>query len=380
MHPDLQQILHSCFFIILVIFVISASAKMVDFAGQISGSAYGNKMSAKATTIGVRYIPGVSIQQNIVDNFSIDTEFLLNMYSMHNLDFSESASKVKPYRFWARFATSQFQVRIGLQKINFGSAMLLRPLMWFDRIDPRDPLQITDGVYALLLRYYFLNNANIWLWGVYGQDQTKGLEVFATKEHSGEFGGRMQVPLMNGEIAASYHHRDIEPTTMIYNKPRFRSENRYALDGKWDLGVGVWFEAVLIHQNVDLVKFRYRKLMNLGMDYTFAVGNGLHALSEFFLYDVSGKVMDFVETMKISALMMDYNLGLFDQILTLVYFDWKSHDFYRFATWRRTLDKWSFNLSLFWNPEKNSIYNMYSNNLNSEFSGKGIQLMAIFNY
>ena len=162
---------------------------------------------------------------------------------MHHFDFSESANKVKPYRFWVRFATSQFQVRIGLQKINFGSAMLLRPLMWFDRIDPRDPLQITDGVYAILLRYYFLNNANIWLWGVYGQNQRKGMEVFPTKENSGEYGGRIQVPLMNGEIATSYHHRDIDPTAMVLNAPRFRSENRYALDGKWDLGVGLWFEA-----------------------------------------------------------------------------------------------------------------------------------------
>jgi len=54
-----------------------------------------------------------------------------------------------------------------LQKINFGSATLFRLLMWFDRIDPRDPLKLTDGVYGLLLRYYFHNNTNIWLWGLY---------------------------------------------------------------------------------------------------------------------------------------------------------------------------------------------------------------------
>ena len=70
----------------------------------------------------------------------------------------------------------------GLQKINFGSAVLLRPLMWFDSLDPRDPLQLTDGVYAVLLRYYFPNNANLWAWALYGNDSPKGWESAATAE------------------------------------------------------------------------------------------------------------------------------------------------------------------------------------------------------
>ena len=67
-----------------------------------------------------------------------------------------------------RYSSDQFELRLGLQKINFGSASMLRPLMWFDQMDPRDPLHLTDGVWGLLARYYFLNNANIWLWGLYG--------------------------------------------------------------------------------------------------------------------------------------------------------------------------------------------------------------------
>ena len=53
-----------------------------------------------------------------------------------------------PTAAWLRLSTSRFEARVGLQKINFGSATLFRPLMWFDSLDPRDPLQITDGVYA----------------------------------------------------------------------------------------------------------------------------------------------------------------------------------------------------------------------------------------
>ncbi len=353
------------------------SAQTADFVGQISGSAYINGLSADETMIGVRYIPNLSLQKNISDDFNIDTEFSLNMYSTHRLDFSNYKNDVKPYRLWIRLATSQFQVRIGLQKINFGSAMLLRPLMWFDRIDPRDPLQITNGVYAVLLRYYFLNNTNIWLWGIYGQDQTKGLEAIPTKKNSGEYGGRVQVPFMNGEIAASYHHRNINPAAAIFpsahNDSGFHQENRYAVDGKWDIGVGFWFEYVWLHQNIDWQNFRNRKLLNVGMDYTFAFGNGLHALSEFFVYDA-------YPAMKMSALLLDYNLGILDQFMTIVYFDWKNHDFYRFATWRRTLDKWSLNLSFFWNPNQNNLYELYSKDMNNTFSGKGIQFLLVFNY
>ncbi|GAI27146.1 unnamed protein product, partial [marine sediment metagenome] len=59
--------------------------------------------------------------------------------------------------------------------------------MWFDRIDPRDPLQLTDGVYGLLLRQYFLNNANIWVWGLYGNDDLRGWEYLPSEAKSVEF-------------------------------------------------------------------------------------------------------------------------------------------------------------------------------------------------
>jgi hypothetical protein len=73
-------------------------------------------------------------------------------------DFNSFSSNgdIKPYRLWARYSTSQLEIRAGLQKINFGSANILRPLMWFDQMDPRDPLQLTDGVWGILGRYYTL--------------------------------------------------------------------------------------------------------------------------------------------------------------------------------------------------------------------------------
>ena len=35
----------------------------------------------------------------------------------------------------------------------------------------------TNGVNALLGRYYFNNNANIWLWGLYGNEDPRGFDI-----------------------------------------------------------------------------------------------------------------------------------------------------------------------------------------------------------
>lgn len=32
----------------------------------------------------------------------------------------------------------------------------------------REPSQLTDGVYGVLVKYYFQNNANLWAWGLIG--------------------------------------------------------------------------------------------------------------------------------------------------------------------------------------------------------------------
>lgn len=131
---------------------------------------------------------------------------------------TESASyegEVKPYRGWIRLSTEKFELRLELQKISFGSAMLFRPLMWIDRIDPRDPLQLTDGVYAVLARYNFLSNANIWLWGLYGNNDTKGWELSPTEKKTLEYGGRAQSPLWTGEFGVTYHHRRADLSALI---------------------------------------------------------------------------------------------------------------------------------------------------------------------
>jgi hypothetical protein len=243
--------------------------------------------------------------------------------------------------------------------------------MWFDRLDPRDPLQITDGVYGLLLRYYFVNNTNIWIWGLYGNEKTKGWEAIPTQEGSVEYGGRLQIPLFTGELAVTYHHRQI-----VIGKPS--PENRYALDGKWDIGIGIWIEGTLTHQENELLITPWQRAISTGLDYTFDLGNGLYILGEHFNLSRTQKALSPGHDINFSAFLIRYPLGLLDEITGIFYYDWENKELYRFLSWQRTYDRWRINLIGFWNPENFQIYPTASGN--NPFVGTGFQVTIIFNY
>jgi hypothetical protein len=253
--------------------------------------------------------------------------------------------------------------------------------MWFDRIDPRDPLRITDGVYGLLLRYYFLNNSNIWLWGLYGNEGTKGWEFIPTAKEHLECGGRIQVPFFKGEIALTYHHRQIDLKKGLIPIPAddpIVPEDRIAFDGKWDIGIGLWVEGSLMRQDSTALAYQWTQSLNIGLDYTFGIGNGLHVLGEHFILESSKNAFKKGEGIDFSALSLNYPLGLLDTISGIFYYDWGNKNFYRFINWQRTYDKWSFYVMGFWNPESFQIYqNQPESNL---FAGKGFQIMVVFNH
>jgi len=373
-------------FLLSLILLFFSSALPLSFStkGQVIGWLTGNAKKSIKPMIGLRYIPTFSLAKTFEQDFALDLEFSLNAYGttrFHAVDDIRTDGEINPYRLWFRFATSQFEARIGLQKINFGSAMLLRPLMWFDRIDPRDPLQLTDGVYGLLFRYYFLNNANVWFWGLLGNDEPKGWEVLASVKDIPEFGGRIQIPLANGEAAVTYHHREIETKGLLQPIALDTShipENRYALDGKWDIGVGIWFEAAMVHQNTQALPYPWQRAFNVGLDYTLGWGNGLNVMGEHFVMAASQEAWNSGETVEFSALALNYPLGLLDTLTGIFYFDWKNDDLYSFFRWQRTYDRWSINVMAFWNPERFEIYQVGGDN--NLFAGKGIQIMIVYNY
>jgi hypothetical protein len=254
--------------------------------------------------------------------------------------------------------------------------------MWFDSIDPRDPLQITEGVYAILMRYYFLNNANIWFWGLYGNDKPKGWELHPTQDKTVEFGGRAQYPVPAGELGLSYHQRrlqlnpDIFPVDLLGIQTAM--ENRIGIDGRWDIEIGIWGEFVLSRQDNSLLPYEWRRLSNIGADYTFGIGNGLHLLAEYFKSEEAEEAFGRGDGFSLTALSFNYPIGVVDQCEGIFYYDWENENFYRFLNWRRVYDRWTFFLMLFWNPDQALAFPNQTGINN--FSGKGFQLMLVFNH
>lgn len=338
-----------------------------------------NDGSPSTPRFGLRWQPALSLALPLGGKWKLDGEFTVDVSlsgAAPGWRSPETDGDVDPYRLWLRLSASRFEARLGLQKINFGSATLFRPLMWFDRIDPRDPLQLTNGAWGLLLRYYFRGNANAWLWGLYGNTDPKGWETLPTARHKPEFGGRLQIPLFSGEAAASAHFRRSAATGDLDGPAT--NESRFALDGKWDIGVGLWAEASLAHQKIPAAAFPWQRSLALGLDYTFALGNGLYLLAEqFFSQATTAPLGAAAGGLSFSALLARYPLGLLDSLSAIVYFDWRDEKSYNFLSWQRTTDRWQFHVMVFWNPRQPARLQGPSGA--GLFAGRGAQLLAVWN-
>ena len=87
-----------------------------------------------------------------------------------------------------------------------------------------------------------------------------------------EYGGRFQTFVPKGEAAISYNFRKaglIESNDLSgYETP----EHRIGFDLKLDLGFGLWTETTYIHKLKNIGLLTNQFLLNLGIDYTFALG------------------------------------------------------------------------------------------------------------
>jgi hypothetical protein len=370
---------------LMVCVVQSAMSQTEELHGQASGWLGANNENSQSAQGGFRYIPDLLLEHKLSDQLDANVELSLNAFTTARYANNGSPAydgTIKPYRGWIRISTDKFEVRVGLQKLNFGSAMLFRPLMWFDRVDPRDPLQLTDGVYAALARYYFQNNANLWLWALYGNNDTKGWELSPTEKKTLEYGGRAQSSLWTGELGVTYHHRRADLSSLIPVHTESASlitpEDRLGLDGKWDIGIGAWFETTLTRQTSDVLPVNYQRQWTLGADYTFAIGSGLYAATEYFRTDNPSEPFSSAEGAGFSALSLNYPVGVVDQVSTILYRDWKNQEWYRLATWQRTYDNWVFYLIGFCNPQNIQIYRSQAGG--NPFAGTGVQVMVVFNH
>ncbi len=373
-------------YILLLLTVTGFSLKGQDstrFSGQLSSWLNINSGNDLPLQGGLRYIPQFDYSTGAKHQRIFDTEISANIYGnagLHPFDTLSSSGRIKPYRVWIRYSSEQFELRIGLQKINFGSAMMIRPLMWFDQLDPRDPLQLTDGVWGVLGRYYFLNNANVWLWGLYGNSGVRGWETIPVNRKIPEFGGRVQLPLPTGEMAFTYHHRIADSEDMgsgitPYNKI---PENRFGFDAKLDLKAGVWIEGSYTQKMKDLGIYTNQLAMTAGIDYTFGIGGGLYVACEQLLASYDEKPFGFQNKISFSLVTLNYPIGIFDRLSAIVYYNWTDDSVYNFLSWQRQFDKVMLYFMAYWNPETFLLPSQESSQ--NIFAGKGIQIMFVLNH
>ncbi len=373
---------YSACLVLLVAAFVGASAATFEFNGRASGWLVASWDTSFLGQVGLRYLPEARVSVPVRGQLEFDAEASINAFTTADVRSRACslAARLKSYRALVRVSTPRFYARAGLQKINFGSAMLLRPLMWFDRVDPRDPLGLTDGVYGLLGRYYFQNNINIWAWGLLGNSSPKGWEVYGSERWTPEPGARVQFPVPRGEVGITGHHR---VASVVYGGPpplptdtSSAAETRVGLDGKWDVGVGLCFEAMVGKMSSDHVPYAWQRMATVGLDYTFGIGSGLGVTAEHMLVGGADEPFGRGTDAQFSALAVSLPLGLLDNLRAIVYFDWTNRDLYSFLGWQRTTDNWMFSLSAFANPDRPAA----TGRPGAGAAGKGLRFDVVFNH
>ena len=320
----------------------------------------------KLNKIGIElnYKPKIAFDLYQQENYLFDIEFSYDF----NLNYKSSNDSVreitgKPYRGWLRYSTSQAELRVGLQKINYGPAQILRSLQWFDNINPHDPTKTTEGVKAFLGRYYFINNANIWLWGIWGDPGEVSFDKFFYEEDNLEFGGRIQYPFKYCEAGFSTHH---SPTDLLI----FNTVTKYGLDLRWDLALGFWIESCInVYENLE--DKSYSRLSTVGTDYTIGIGNGIYCLFEHqYFSDLKEDIWEPTDRSGASSLLISYPLGMFDSVRTILSYNWQFELSNLFISYNRNYDYLSIYLNLFWNSDQSDYPD---NSINQDT--KSVQLM-----
>lgn len=367
----------------MLFFALNSNAQNeFNFDGQLSGVANYSPQNDQYGLLNLRYLPELNYDWKLDTNHSLYFEASANLYgslSFFKNDSLHADGNISPYRIYARFSGKQYQIRLGLQKIDFGSAMILRPLQWFNEIDPRDPLAITDGVIAGLGRYYFSNNANIWFWILYGNENPRGFDILKSNPTDIEIGGRIQTPLPKGEIALSYHNRRADASN-YFPDPEYSEipENRIGIDGKWDLGIGLWFEGAYIHSSKNIGVYTNQTLITLGMDYTFALGSGLNVVVEHLVSGYEEAHIGFDNSYNTTALNISYPIGFFDNLSFFTTYTWEENATSLFLNYQHDFRRVSGYFMAYYNPDSTSTIN--NDEFISTFAGPGLRVMIVFNH
>ncbi len=394
-------------FLILLSFsmLIAANKGLQSLRLKGTVTAYGSAFSNFQS--GGQFIPVIDGDfLSDTSRYIADFEFSADTYVRYDT-VDQFTAGIRPYRGWVRLAGNQFELRLGLQKITFGKAQLLRTLSWFDILDPRDPLGLTTGVFAERFRYYFpRSNANIWLWAI--QEDLSTSSFYLPLDYDGlrlasQYGGRVELPLFEGELGLSFNYKTVSADTLTISDltgpgvdislyDPLAKRYQYGIDGKWDRGIGIWFEGAYISERSDFILFAADAYMTteimmftLGMDYTLNIGNGLMIIAEY-MGDVIRTEVDLgsgedhsITFLNFAGLMLNYPLGIFDSIGLMGFMDLDNTKIYTYLFWQRQYDNLTLRLSgALTNFDQDAT--LFPGQSTGGSLGNMIQLMAIYDF
>lgn len=336
----------------------------------------------------VGYIPSLSWSKSLGTLRSVDLEAAYRWSALLDGAMGQGEAGTYDsgnlYRLWGRFATESLELRLGLQKIAFGPGRVLRPLMWFDTFDIKDPTGQTEGVGALRMRWFLHPELTAWLWIVRPDHIQKNM-----------LGGRLDFGGKHGNLALTFHHRENTSNLDYAGRPLLLHESgeyRVAVDARWDGFMGLWTEAVHTFgsQGIHNTKPSSISYAMVGGDYTLPWLEGIYVMLEH-LYsrsDIELRSPDtdivnrLLEEKHLTILMASVPWGLFNSVMGLVSYDWENQRQSNFLMWQRTYDAISFNLIIYSNPQRADYQPEYQIALPETLTGfgDGIQFMIVFNH
>lgn len=342
------------------------------FKGQLSGyGSYTTSMTQSTFPTNFRYLPELNF------NFyhgSTRLGFDLGpQASIMTKGLKNHESRLDPYRTVIRLDSPRDQFRLGLQKINFGPGQVLRLLQWFDEVDIKDPLSLSPGVWAAMYRRFMTARLDLRIWVVHDQE-TPLRKLYNplfpdTKSKPLDLGGRMEILTGSGTIGISMHALDPLELTDTFQ------EMRSALDGRWDMGIGFWFESILSRTTLPGSKVITAEAVMAGSDYTLGIGNGLYTSVEVALWftDATGNHEHIASALSFTA---NYPVGLNDAIsfyITALDRKGETMQLAPFAGWRHTIGNWMIFVSVFDYPSSFSFDDAIP-------GGRGVQVFLAYDH
>ena len=359
---------------VLCITSVNIIAQSVAFKGQMWGSLLrGDDPPIGRSNFEQKwgYIPVFSYTKDLANNSLLDLEWAHKLGKVYAGDYS-IGSLDAPYRLWFRYSSDLFEARLGLQKISFGPAMILRSLSWFDTIDIKDPTGQTDAVEALRLRVFPSNSIGLWLWSIKNEQDTLS------------FGGRTELSINAGEFGFTYHKDQSTLPQSIGQSPVYiaSAHQRIAFDYRYDGFIGLWLETAGIFSNSkNSTQPNKFTLFTVGSDYTIPIGPGLLVMVESMNIRELSTVTNNAKTHNYTAFMASLPINMLVQLMFITQVDWESNNVYHFLSSGITFDHFSINLILSSSPARRE-YDIAEEFLPKTTSGfgKGVQLMLIYNH